>query len=105
MSDTARPAVQTPNWSSVRRDYPAAVSRAYFDTACKGIPSSRAAKSVIDHVHALRESRSASASEDTLLMLAQFDRARAAAAEFLNASPGDIALMPSTEAGLAALAS
>lgn len=104
MSDAQRSAAQTPDWSSVRRDYPAAVGRAYLDTACKGIPSSFAAKSVIDHVEALRESGSASASEDTLLMLAQFDRARAAAAEFLNASPSEIALVPSTEGGLAAIA-
>src|SRR4029077_4284412 len=62
-------------------------------------------RAVVEHAHALQHAPGASATEDTLKMLDQFDRARNAAANLINATPRDIALMPSTEAGLASIAS
>jgi len=91
-------------WGIIRNDYPALTGRAYLDTACKGIPSSRAAGAITDHLAMLRESPSDSTTGETIRMLEQFDRARAACATLIGAAIDEIALMPSTEAGIAALA-
>jgi cysteine desulfurase / selenocysteine lyase len=92
------------DWATVRRDYPALKSRAYLDTACMGIPSSRAARAVTDHVAMLREAQGPSTTDQTVRMLDQFARARRAVAALIGAAPDEIALVPSTESGIAALA-
>ena len=93
-----------PDWAAIREDYPAAARASYFDTACLGLPSGAAARAVNAHVALLREPP-CGATEVTLRMLEQFDEARAAAAVLVGAAPGEIALTPSTEAGLATIAS
>ena len=92
------------DWATVRRDYPALRSRAYLDTACMGIPSSRAARAITDHVAMLREPPGASTTDQTVRMLDQFARARGAVAALIGAAPDEIALVPSTESGVAAVA-
>jgi len=92
------------DWGAIRSDYPALTGRAYLDTACKGIPSSRAATAITDQLALLRESPSGSTTGETIGMLEQFGRARAACAALIGAGSDEIALMPSTEAGLAAVA-
>jgi cysteine desulfurase/selenocysteine lyase len=93
------------DWAAVRRAYPALDGRSYLDTACKGIPSPAAVRAVEEHLALLRDSPGPSTTDETVRMLEQFDRVRAAAAALINATPEEIALVPSTEAGLAAVAS
>jgi cysteine desulfurase/selenocysteine lyase len=93
-----------PDWAAIRADYPAAAGAAYFDTACLGLPSGAAERAVIEHVALLRDPPGA-ATEVTLGMLGQFERARTAAATLVGAAVGEIALTPSTEAGIATIAS
>jgi cysteine desulfurase/selenocysteine lyase len=100
----AQPSLRdAPDWASVRADYQPALRRAYLDTACKGIPSSSAVAAVATHCEFLRECPGASTTADTLVALEQFDRARHAAAVLINADPTELALVPSTQAGLNAI--
>jgi selenocysteine lyase/cysteine desulfurase len=92
------------DWRALRAGYPALNQRAYLDTACKGLPSAAAELAVVEHVRRLREAPGASTTNETLVMLEAFDRARAAVAALINADTDEIALVPSTESGIAALA-
>lgn len=94
-----------PDWKAVRGGYPGARGRAYLDTACKGLPSPAAEQALLSHIRGLRESPSRSATDDTIEMTRQFARARSAVAALLAVEPETVALVPSTEAGLAAVAS
>ena len=94
----------TVDWRTVRADYPALSRQAYLDTACKGIPSSVAELAIVEHVRRLRESPARSTTDETIAMLSAFDRARTAVAALVGANAAEIALMPSTESGIAALA-
>lgn len=95
--------LHAPDWASVRADYQPALRRTYLDTACKGIPSSSAVAAVAAHCEFLRECPGASTTEDTLAAVEQFERARRAAATLINADTTEIALVPSTQAGLNAI--
>jgi selenocysteine lyase/cysteine desulfurase len=92
------------DWAAIRADHPGAVGRAYLDTSCKGLPSGAAVAAVAAHLDRLRESPGSSATGETVAMLDQFERARAAAARLIGASRREIALVPSTAEGIAALA-
>ena len=94
----------SPDWAAVREDYPAAAGAAYFDTACMGLPSSAAERAIGAHVALLRNPPGG-ATEVTIRMLEQFERARGGAAALVGAAPEEIALTPSTEAGIATIAS
>ncbi|HET7146379.1 MAG TPA: aminotransferase class V-fold PLP-dependent enzyme [Gaiellaceae bacterium] len=94
----------TVDWDGVRADYPALAERAYLDTACKGLPSSASERAIADHVRRLRESPGDSTTEETIVMLEAFGRARSALAALIHAEPDEIALVPSTESGIAAVA-
>jgi cysteine desulfurase/selenocysteine lyase len=91
-------------WGAIRDDYPATVGRAYLDTACKGLPGSAAERALHEHVRALRNPPGRSTTDATIAMLAGFERARHAAAALIHARPDEIALVPSTEAGISAVA-
>jgi selenocysteine lyase/cysteine desulfurase len=94
-----------PDWAAIREEYPAAARAAYLDTACLGLVSTRAERAVVAHVAMLRGVGASSATDVTIGMLEKFDLARRAAAALIGASPGNIALVPSTEAGISAIAS
>jgi cysteine desulfurase/selenocysteine lyase len=93
-----------PDWQTLRAQYPPVLRRVYLDTACKGIPSAAAVDAVAEHCRFLRECPGDSTTEDTLIALEQFERARVAAAAMINADPSEIALVPSTQGGLNAIA-
>jgi cysteine desulfurase/selenocysteine lyase len=92
------------DWAEIRADYPGAVGRAYLDTSCKGLPSGAATAAVAEHLRRMSESPGASATEETVAMLDQFERARANVARLIGAAEREIALVPSTGEGIAALA-
>jgi selenocysteine lyase/cysteine desulfurase len=96
--------VREPDWERIRRDYLAGNDRAYLDTACKGVPGPGAVQAIADHCAFLRESPGASTTADTLVALEQFERARRAAATLIGADATEVALVPSTQAGLIAVA-
>lgn len=98
------PEPAVPDWAAIREDYPGAVGASYFDTACMGLPSGAAERAVNDHVAMLRDP-AGGATEVTIRMLEQFAAARTAAAALVGAAPAQIALTPSTEAGIATIAS
>jgi len=92
------------DWASIRGDYPGVTGRAYLDTSCKGLPSSDSEAAIAAHVRRLRESPSSSVTDETVAMLGHFDRARANVARLIGAEEREIALVPSTGEGIAALA-
>lgn len=93
-----------PDWQTLRSQYPPVLRRVYLDTACKGIPSAAAVDAIAEHCRFLRECPGNSTTADTLVALEQLERARVAAATLINADPGEIALVPSTQGGLNAIA-
>jgi cysteine desulfurase / selenocysteine lyase len=104
VSASGRGSASPPDWGAIRGDYPTSGGRAYLDTACKGLPGSAAERTLHEHVRALRDPRGRSTTDDTIAMLAQFERARLAASALIHAQRDEIALVPSTEAGISAVA-
>ncbi len=101
----AGPSGDSPDWAAIRQGYPAAIGRAYFDTACMGLPSPAAEAALGAHTAMLRDPPGSSTTDLTVRMLEQFDRARVAAAALIGAGRDEIALVPSTGAAIEAVAS
>jgi selenocysteine lyase/cysteine desulfurase len=93
-----------PDWAAIRQRHRPVDDRAYLDTACKGIPGPSALDSIAAHCAFLRDCPGTSTTADTLVALEQFERARRAAATLVNGSADEVALVPSTQAGLNAIA-
>jgi cysteine desulfurase / selenocysteine lyase len=99
------PSGAPPDWATIRQGYPAAIHRAYFDTACMGLPSQSAEAVLAAHTAMLRDPPGDSTTDLTVGMLEQFDRARVAAALLIGAGRDEIALVPSTGAAIEVVAS
>jgi cysteine desulfurase / selenocysteine lyase len=92
------------DWAAVRARYPAALTKAYLDTACKGIPPPEAVAAVEEFCRFVRESPLPSVTEETVVVLEHMTRARQAAARLVGADEDEIALVESTQQGLYAAA-
>jgi selenocysteine lyase/cysteine desulfurase len=101
----AGPAGAGADWAAIRRGYPGASGRAYLDTACMGLPGPAAEAALSAHTVMLRDPPGGSITDLTIRMLAEFDRARTAAATLIGAGRDEIALVPSTGAAIDAVAS
>jgi selenocysteine lyase/cysteine desulfurase len=99
-----RPASEEARWRAVAEDYAPLGGLAYMDTACMGVAGRRAIAAIIEHLAALHAPQRRSTTDRSVDLLAQFQRARRAAAKLIGAEENAVALMPSTEAGLAAVA-
>jgi selenocysteine lyase/cysteine desulfurase len=88
------------DWAAVRARYPAARTKAYLDTACKGIPPPEAVAAVEDFCRFVRESPLPSVTDETIVVLEHMTRARGEAARLVNADETEIALVESTQQGL-----
>jgi cysteine desulfurase / selenocysteine lyase len=93
-----------PDWTAIRLGYPGAIGRAYFDTACMGLPSPAAGAALSAHTAMLRDPPPGSTTDLTVRMLEQFGRARVAAAALIGAGRDEIALVPSTGAAIETVA-
>ena len=67
------------DWTAVRARYPAALGKAYLDTACKGVPPPEAVAAVEHYCRFVRESPLPSVTEETIVVLEHMARARGAA--------------------------
>jgi cysteine desulfurase / selenocysteine lyase len=92
------------DWAAVRARYPAALDKAYLDTACKGIPPPQAVAAIEEYCRFVRESPLPSVTEETIVVLEHMTRARRAAARLVGAEEDEIALVESTQQGLYAAA-
>ena len=88
------------DWAAVRARYPAALGKAYLDTACKGIPPPEAVAAIEEYCRFVRESPLRSVTEETIVVLEHMTRARRAAARLIGAEEDEIALVESTQQGL-----
>jgi cysteine desulfurase / selenocysteine lyase len=88
------------DWAAVRARYPAALTKAYLDTACKGIPPPEAVAAVEEFCRFVRESPLPSVTDETIVVLEHMTRARQAAAALVGAGEDEIALVESTQQGL-----
>jgi cysteine desulfurase/selenocysteine lyase len=88
------------DWTAVRARYPAALRKAYLDTACKGIPPPEAISAIEEYCRFVRESPLQSVTEETILVNEHLARARRGAAELIGAHEDEIALVESTQHGL-----
>jgi selenocysteine lyase/cysteine desulfurase len=89
-----------PDWEAIRHGYPGARQSTYLDTACKGLPAPQTAATVMRWLDFLRHAPGDSATADALELMGEAERARQAAAAFIGAKPGEIALVQSTQHGL-----
>lgn len=92
------------DWRAVRARYPAALTKTYLDTACKGIPPPEAVTAIEEYCRFVRQSPLVSVTEETVVVLDHMARARRAAAELVGADEDEIALVESTQQGLYAAA-
>jgi selenocysteine lyase/cysteine desulfurase len=88
------------DWATVRARYPAALTKAYLDTACRGIPPPEAVRAVEEFCRFVRESPLGSVTDETIVVLEHMARARREAARLVNADEDEIALLESTQQGL-----
>jgi len=88
------------DWAAVRAHYPAASTKAYLDTACKGIPPPEAVAAIEEFCRFVRESPLHSVTDETIVVLEHMTRARRAAAKLVGADEDEIALVESTQQGL-----
>lgn len=88
------------DWAAVRERYPAALTKAYLDTACKGIPPPEAISAIEEYCRFVRESPLQSVTEETIVVNEHLACARRRAAELIGADEDEIALVESTQHGL-----
>ncbi|CAN5613505.1 aminotransferase class V-fold PLP-dependent enzyme [soil metagenome] len=94
----------SPDWARVRRRYPAALRKTYLDTAHRGIPAPATVEAVRRFCDVVRTSPAQTATGDTVELMDSCTRARVAVAGLINASSDEIALVESTQQGLAVAA-
>ncbi len=92
------------DWESVRDDFLGDTEKTYLDTATKGIPPRTSFGAMREYYTALRRQDSRSATEQTISVLEYLREARCEAAEFINASEHEIALVESTQQGIRVVA-
>jgi selenocysteine lyase/cysteine desulfurase len=88
-----------PDWSAIRKEYPALQGRTFLNTATFGQLSNRTTAAMLAHL----DHRQQNACADFLSWFDDHDRLRSKLAQLIHAEPADIAFIPNAAAALGLL--